>query len=82
VRVHLITKTKFTVLALLTDEIPRNKREDKVQYREAYGGSHLEIECIGKLTLPGYHTKWYKNYRTGMSTERGSEVEGKGRSEE
>jgi len=30
-----------------------------------------------KLTLPGYHTNWYKNYKTGVSTDRDSQVEGK-----
>jgi hypothetical protein len=58
-------------LAFLTAEIPRKEKEkEKVQYREAYDGSHLEIECIGKLTLPGYHTKWYKNYKTGEYRQR------------
>ncbi len=62
---------------------PRKEKVSPVLYREAYDGSHLKTECIGKLTLPGYHTKWYKNYKTGVSTDRDSEVEGKGgRSEE
>jgi hypothetical protein len=66
-------------LAFLTNEIPRKK---KVLYREAYDGSHLKIGCIGNLTLPGYHTKWYKNYKTAVSTDKDSEVEGKGRTSE
>jgi len=84
-RVKLQDKIYRTVLywQFLTDEIPpKKKEEEKVQSREAYDESHLKIECIAKLTLPGYHTKWYKNYKTGVSTDRDSEVKGKGRSEE
>jgi hypothetical protein len=35
----------------------------------------LNIECIGKLTLDGYHTKWYKHYKRAVSTDRDSEME-------
>src|SRR5258708_2550339 len=27
--------------------------------------SQLGVGCIGKLTLPGYHTKWYKKLQEG-----------------
>lgn len=51
------------ILAFLTDEMTQKSKEK--DYRQAYDRFHLEIECIGKLTLPGYHTNWYKNYKTG-----------------
>jgi hypothetical protein len=48
----------------------------------ALGGKSLKIECIGELTLAGYHTKWYRNYKTAVSTHKDSEVKNNRTTEE
>jgi hypothetical protein len=63
-----------TVLhGIFTDEVPPKNEKRKTSRIEKLTTaialrekkSQLGVGCIGKLTLPGYHTKWYKKLQEG-----------------